>query len=89
MEADEETNGEGRNTEENADNDEKEGNTEDDRKTTITTGGRKEEGIGNEVKAPSGQEDPATTKRRMRVWSRKKRRQRKKQLQKEQYRGGG
>ena len=32
--------------------------TEDDKKPTITTGGRKDKGIGNEVKAPSGQEDP-------------------------------
>ena len=60
MEEDEETNGEGENTQEKKyDDNAKDIDTEDDSKTTITTQKwRKEEGSGNEVKAPRGQGGP-------------------------------
>ena len=57
MEEDDAMHGEKENTEDEAADDEKEGDTKDD-KTTITTGkGRKGGEIGNEVKIPNGKEN--------------------------------
>ena len=59
MEEEDAMNGEQGNTEEKADDDEKEVDTEDNSKTTITTKeGRKGKGVESEVNVPNGQENP-------------------------------